>query len=47
MRLGITVTPKVNGVLFHIGEFCFVMGRGHGPWCEQTEESAYHNFKET
>ena len=27
MELGITVTPKVHTVIFHVAEFCFMMSR--------------------
>ena len=46
MKLGITVTPKVNAVIFHVAEFCTMTGRGLGPWSEQTGESVHHDFKE-
>ena len=45
-RLGISVTPKVHAVIYHIPEFCELMGRGLGPWSEQTGESVHHDFKE-
>ena len=32
--------------MFHISEFCLMMGWGLGPWSEQTGESV-HDFKET
>ena len=47
MKLGITVTPKVHAVMFHIAEFCLMTGRGLGPWSEQTRESVHHDLKET
>ena len=47
MKLGITVTPKVYAVMFHIAEFCLMTGRGLGLWSEQTRESVHHVFKET
>ena len=46
MKLGITVTPKVHGVMFHVAEFCLMIGWGLGPWSEQTGESVHHDFKE-
>ena len=27
MELGITVTPKMHAVMFHVAEFCFMMGQ--------------------
>ena len=47
MKLGITVTPKVHTVMYHVAEFCIMTGRGLGPWSEQTGESVHHDFKET
>ena len=44
-RLGISVTPKVHTVIYHIPEFCELTGRGLGPWSEQTGESLHHDFK--
>ena len=41
------VTPKIHTVIFHIIEFCKIMGLGLGPWSEQTGESVTHDFKET
>ena len=42
-RLGISVTPKVHAVIYHIAEFCELTGRG--PWSEQTGESVHYDFK--
>ena len=47
MRLGITVTPKVHAVMYHVGEFCILTGMGLAPWSVQTGESVHHDFKET
>ena len=47
MKLGISVTPEVHAVIFHIAEFCEMTGQGLGPWSEQTGESIHHDFKET
>lgn len=47
MRLGISVTPKVHAVMYHVGEFCALTGMGLAPWSEQTGESVHHDFNET
>ena len=47
IKLGITVTPKVHVVMFHIAEFCLMTVWGLGPWSEQTGPSVHHDFKET
>ena len=47
MKLSVTLTPKLHAVMFHVAEFCLMMGQGLGPWIEQTEESVHHDFKET
>lgn len=46
-KLGISVTPKVHAVMYHIEEFCEITGRGLGPWSEQSGESVHHDFKKT
>ena len=43
-RLGISITPKVHAVIYHIPEFCEMTGRGLGPWSEQTGESVHSDF---
>ena len=45
MKLGISITPKVHAVMFHVQEFCDFTGMGLGPWSEQTVESLHHEFK--
>ena len=47
MKLGISATPKIHTVIFHIIELCKIAGWGLGPWSEQTGESVHHDFKET
>lgn len=46
-QLGISVTPKVHAVIYHIPEFCKYAGMGLGPWSEQTSESLHHDFNMT
>ena len=46
LKLGITVTPKVHAVIFHVAEFCQMTGQGLGPWSEQAGESVHHDFKQ-
>ena len=46
LKLGISVTPKVHAVFFHVTEFCLMTGQGLGPWSEQTGESVHHDFKQ-
>ena len=47
MKLGISVTPTLHTVIFHIIEFSKITGRGLGPWSEQTGETVLHDNKET
>ena len=47
LKLGISVTPKVHAVFFHVAEFCLLTGQGLGPWREQAGESVHHDFKQT
>ena len=47
LKLGISVTPKVHAVLFHVAEFCLLTGQGLCPWSEQAGESVHHHFKQT
>ena len=46
-RLGVSVTPKIHAVIYHISEFCELTGRGLGPWSEQAGESVHCDFKKT
>ena len=41
--------PKIHAVIsiFHIEEFCLLMGHGLGPWTEQRSESIHNYFKGT
>lgn len=45
LDLGITVTPKVHAVFFHIEDFCKISGVGLGFYAEQAVESAHADFK--
>ena len=38
MKLKINVTPTINAVMYHVGEFCSLKGQGLGTWSEQTGE---------
>ena len=31
--------------MFHIAEFCTIIGRRLGPWSRQSGESVHHDFK--
>jgi hypothetical protein len=44
LNLGISVTPKVHAIFFHVGEFCQQTGSGLGPWSEQCVESLHRDF---
>lgn len=44
LKLGISVTPKVHAVFFHITEFCRMTSLG--PRSEQAGESVHHDFKQ-
>ena len=46
MKLGISVTPKVHAVFYHIEEFCEYTGVGLGPYSEQTVEALHHEFNQ-
>lgn len=41
---GISVTPKVHAVFFHVKEFCEQHGTGLGNYSEQASESVHHDF---
>ena len=43
-KLGISTTPKVHAVFYHIIEFCQLMKKGLSPWSEQTLESVHQDF---
>ena len=47
MDLGVSVTPKVPAVMYHIEEFCEMKGMGLAPWSEQTSESLHHDFNQS
>ena len=36
MKLGISATPKVHAVFYHVSEFCDIKGMGLAPWSVQT-----------
>ena len=40
-------SPKLHALVYHVGEFCLLTGRGVGPWSEQTGESIHHDFSKT
>lgn len=46
MKLGISVTPKIHAVFYHIEEFCDYSGMALGPFSEQTTEALHHEFEE-
>jgi len=45
--LGLSITPKIHAVMFHIIDFCKHNGRGLGLWSEQTTEALHHEFEST
>ena len=47
MKLGISVTPTIHTVIFHMIEFSKIMGQGLGPWSEQIGETVLHDNRET
>ena len=47
LSLGISVTPKVHTVLFHIIDFCESVDVGLGRYSEQTVEAVHADFKLT
>lgn len=47
VALGISVTPKVHAVFYHIEDFCEPRACGLGQWSEQASESVHADFKST
>lgn len=47
LDLGISTTPKVHAVFFHVPYFCRKMDCGLGYYSEQAMESVHHDFKNT
>lgn len=45
--LGISVTPKIHAIFFHVTEFCSKTGKGLGFYSEQVIESLHHDFSDT
>ena len=45
LKLGISVTPKVHAVFFHIEDFCEYSGMALGDFSEQTAESLHKEFE--
>ena len=45
--LGISITPKVHTVFFHVPEFCDRHQKGLGIFSEQASESVHSNFSDT
>jgi hypothetical protein len=44
LQLGISVTPKIHAVFYHVAEFCKSKRKGLGQWGEQASESVHHDF---
>ena len=42
--LGVSITPKVHAVFFHIQDFCEKSGKGLGSFSEQSVESSHSDF---
>lgn len=47
LQLGISVTPKIHAVFFHVPDFCQIVQKGLGFYSEQTMESVHSDFKNT
>jgi hypothetical protein len=47
MTLGISVTPKVHAIFFHIIDFCESKSVGLARWSEQAMEAVHSDFKPT
>lgn len=45
LLLGITVTPKVHAVFFHVAEFCEIKNMGLGYFSKQAIESVHYDFQ--
>lgn len=46
LDLGISITPKMHYIFFHISDFLKDHPEGLAKYCEQTGESVHHDFKE-
>lgn len=44
LTCGLSVTPKVHAVFYHVAEFCDMRGTGLGFWGEQAMESVHCDF---
>ena len=44
--LGISITPKIHAVFYHIEDFCEYSGMALGAFTEQTTESLHHEFEQ-
>lgn len=42
--LGISITPKIHAIFFHVSDFCSKTGMGLGFYSEQAVESLHHDF---
>ncbi|CAH1098718.1 unnamed protein product [Psylliodes chrysocephalus] len=42
--LGISVTPKIHAIFFHVSDFCLKTWNGLGFYSEQAIESLHHDF---
>lgn len=47
MDLGISVTPKIHAVFYHVEQFCHKIGKALGFFSEQAMESVHSDFKST
>lgn len=47
LQTGLSVTPKIHAVSYHIVDFCSFKGRGLGAWSEQVSEAVHHQFEMT
>ena len=44
--LGISVTPKVHALIYHVPQFCKLVGQGLSIYSEEAAESLHHDFDE-
>ena len=44
LDLGISVTPKIHAIFYHVSEFCSSACTGLGKFSEQASEAVHHKF---
>lgn len=44
ISLGISVTPKIHAIFYHVSQFCHLKKEGLGKYCDQSSESVHRDF---